>query len=107
VGGYFQEQLESLRSRHDCVIDVRGMGLMLGMELDSAELAAQVAAQLMDRHIIINRTSETVLRFLPPYILERGHVDSAIRALDEVLTSLTSNIAAMAGRALAGENSHG
>ncbi len=46
------------------------MGLMLGVELNSAELAKQVAAQMMERHIIINRTSETVLRFLPPYILE-------------------------------------
>ena len=51
--------------------DVRGMGLMLGMELNSADLAKRVAAQMMERRIIINRTSETVLRFLPPYILER------------------------------------
>jgi acetylornithine aminotransferase/acetylornithine/N-succinyldiaminopimelate aminotransferase len=41
---------------------------------------------MLKRHIIINCTSETVLRFLPPYILERAHVDTAIAALDEVLT---------------------
>jgi acetylornithine/N-succinyldiaminopimelate aminotransferase len=107
VGSYFKQQLEMLRTRHDCVTDVRGMGLMLGMELDSADLATKVASRLMEQHIIINRTSETVLRFLPPYILERKHVDVAIRALDGTLTSLTSTTAAMAGRSPAGEHSHG
>ena len=40
---------------------------------------------MMQRRILINRTSETVLRFLPPYILGKSHVDLAIAALDEVL----------------------
>jgi acetylornithine aminotransferase/acetylornithine/N-succinyldiaminopimelate aminotransferase len=107
VGGYFKQQLESLRQRHDCVTEVRGMGLMLGLELDSADLATRAASGMMAQHIIINRTSETVLRFLPPYILERKHVDTAIAALDEILTSLTSTSAALAGPAPAGEHSHG
>jgi acetylornithine aminotransferase/acetylornithine/N-succinyldiaminopimelate aminotransferase len=107
VGGYFKQQLESLRERHDCVTEVRGLGLMLGMELDSAELAKGAASAMMARHIIINRTSETVLRFLPPFILEREHVDTAIAALDEILTSLTSTSAALAGSVPAGEHSHG
>jgi acetylornithine/N-succinyldiaminopimelate aminotransferase len=107
VGGYFKERLEWLRTRHDCVTDVRGMGLMLGLELDSADLATKVASRMMAQHIIINRTSETVLRFLPPYILERGHIDTAIAALDGILTSLTSTSAALAGPAPAGEHSHG
>jgi acetylornithine/N-succinyldiaminopimelate aminotransferase len=106
VGGYFKQKLEWLRSRHDSVTGVRGMGLMLGMELDSAELATKAASRMMEQHIIINRTSETVLRFLPPYILERKHVDTAIAALDEILTSLTSTSAALAGQP-AGEHSHG
>ncbi len=72
--------------RHDTTAssDVRGIGLMLGLELNSADLAKRVAAEMMERHIIINRTSETVLRFLPPYILERKHVETAIAALDEI-----------------------
>jgi acetylornithine aminotransferase/acetylornithine/N-succinyldiaminopimelate aminotransferase len=107
VGGYFKQQLESLRQRHDCVVDVRGMGLMLGLELDSADLAKQAASEMMAKHIIINRTSETVLRFLPPYILERKHVDAAIAALDGILTNLTSTSPALAGHAPVGEHSHG
>jgi acetylornithine aminotransferase/acetylornithine/N-succinyldiaminopimelate aminotransferase len=101
TGAYFHDQFTKLASRHDCIVDVRGMGLMLGVELNSADLAKQITADLMAQRIIINRTSETVLRFLPPYILERTHVDTAIQALDQTLT------AALAGAAPAGDKSHG
>jgi acetylornithine aminotransferase/acetylornithine/N-succinyldiaminopimelate aminotransferase len=107
VGGYFKQQLENLSKRHDCITAVRGMGLMLGMELDSEELAKRTAAAMLDQHIVVNRTSETVLRFLPPYILERAHVDRAIAALDGTLSTLTTNSATLAGRTPAGEDSHG
>ncbi|QHS51128.1 aspartate aminotransferase family protein [Edaphobacter sp. 12200R-103] len=103
VGGFFKSQLEELKAKHDCVTDVRGLGLMLGIELNSAELAKRVAAQMMERHIIINRTSETVLRFLPPYILEKKHVELAIDALDEILKANTE----LAGAVPAGEKVHG
>ncbi len=101
VGQFFHAELTKLAARHDCIVDVRGIGLMLGLELNSTELAKRVAAQLMDRHIIVNRTSETVLRFLPPFILERKHVETAIKALDEIVS------AEYAGAAPAGEQSHG
>ncbi len=86
VGGYFQEQLRALASRHTAIVDVRGKGLMVAAELDSAELAKRVVAEMLKRRILINCTSDTVLRFLPPYILERTHVDTAIAALDEIFT---------------------
>ena len=86
VGTYFHRRLNELAQRHAAIVDVRGKGLMLAAELDSAELAKEVLAGMLQRHILINRTSETVLRFLPPYILGREHVDTAIAALDEVLT---------------------
>ena len=44
-------------------------------------------SQLLDRGILINRTQDTVLRFLPPYIIQSTHVDLVIRALDSALTS--------------------
>jgi acetylornithine/N-succinyldiaminopimelate aminotransferase len=101
VGEFFHEELSKLAARHECIVDVRGIGLMLGAELNSADLAKRVAAELMDRQIIVNRTSETVLRFLPPFILERKHVETAIKALDEIVS------ATYAGAAPAGEQSHG
>jgi acetylornithine/N-succinyldiaminopimelate aminotransferase len=86
VGTYFHAKLKELAKKHSAIVQVRGMGLMLAAELDSAELAKDVLADMLQRHILINRTSETVLRFLPPYILGREHVDVAISALDEILT---------------------
>lgn len=86
VGTYFHRCLNELAEKHAAIVDVRGKGLMLAAELDSAELAKEVLAGMLQRHILINRTSETVLRFLPPYILGHEHVDTAIAALDEVLT---------------------
>ncbi len=90
VGTYFLSSLRDLATKHPAITDVRGIGLMLGIELDSEQLAKEAAAALLQQRIIVNRTSETVLRFLPPYILERQHVDTAIAALDGILTSLTS-----------------
>ena len=88
VGGYFLAELEHLKGKHEAITEVRGKGLMIGVELDSPDLAKQVLDDMLARHIILNRTSDTVLRFLPPYILERQHVDTAIAALDQILTTL-------------------
>src|ERR1700723_4021959 len=86
TGAYFKHQLHDVAARHESVVDVRGMGLMLAMDLNSADLAKRVVAKMLERHILINRTSETVLRFLPPYIIGREHVDTAISALNEILS---------------------
>src|ERR1700761_8184793 len=79
VGSYFRGQLARLAAQHSTIVSgARGMGLMLALELRSADTAKSVAAAMFDRHILINRTSETVLRFLPPFILGKSHVDLAI-----------------------------
>ena len=75
VGDYFHASLVALDKKHKSVQDVRGAGLMQALELDSADLAKAVAKQLLHDGIIINRTHETVLRFLPPYIIQKQHVD--------------------------------
>ena len=99
VGDYFQEQLRALAKRHEAIIDVRGKGLMIAAELDSADLAKLTVAEMLKRHILINCTSDTVLRFLPPFILEREHVDTAIHALDEIFTEFS--VAASASQSAA------
>lgn len=86
VGDYFQHQLRALGERHNSIVDVRGKGLMIAAELDSADLAKLTVAEMLKRHIVINCTSDTVLRFLPPFILNKSHVDTAIAALESILT---------------------
>jgi acetylornithine aminotransferase/acetylornithine/N-succinyldiaminopimelate aminotransferase len=101
VGAYFRGRLQELDARHPEVKDVRGVGLMLGLELDSAELAKRVAKEMLERKIVINRTHETTLRFLPPYIIERKHVDQVVKALDSILSSCKQ-----AGDAKGSRNGH-
>jgi len=94
VGDYFQQQLRGLAARHDAIVNVRGKGLMVAAELDSADLAKAMVGEMAKRHILINCTSDTVLRFLPPYILERKHVDEAIKALDDIFTVQAAAVSA-------------
>jgi acetylornithine aminotransferase/acetylornithine/N-succinyldiaminopimelate aminotransferase len=91
VGGHFLRLLQQLDARHRCIVDVRGVGLMLGVELDSAELAKAAQKALFEQGIIINRTHETVLRFLPPYVVTKKQVETVVKALDEVLSSCASS----------------
>jgi acetylornithine/N-succinyldiaminopimelate aminotransferase len=90
IGDYFHQKLDALKTRHGSIREVRGMGLMLGMELDSADTAKAVVTNLLQNKILINRTHETVLRFLPPYIIQERHVDEVVRALDSALSSSAS-----------------
>ncbi len=87
LGKYFLAQLQGLQAKHASVKAVRGMGLMLAIDIDSADTAKAIVSQLLQQGILINRTHDTVLRFLPPYIIEKKHVDQVIRALDRALTA--------------------
>jgi acetylornithine/N-succinyldiaminopimelate aminotransferase len=90
TGGYFKRQLHDLATKHESVVDVRGMGLMLAMEMNSADLAKKIVAKMLERRILINRTSETVLRFLPPFVMGKEHVDLAVSALNDILNEEAS-----------------
>ena len=104
VGAYFASSMRKLAQKHSCIVDVRGKGLMIGVDLDSEELAKTVAAEMLAERIILNRTSETVLRFLPPYVLKREHVDVTVAALDRILTAQTEYASQAPAR---GDHAHG
>jgi acetylornithine aminotransferase/acetylornithine/N-succinyldiaminopimelate aminotransferase len=91
VGGHFLELLKQMDARHSCVVDVRGIGLMVGVELDSADLAKAVQKAMLEQGIIINRTHETVLRFLPPFVVTNKQVEIVVKALEQVLSSCASS----------------
>jgi acetylornithine/N-succinyldiaminopimelate aminotransferase len=83
VGEYFREQLHKLATKHPSITEVRGAGLMIGAQLDHP--GKQIVDAAMERGLLINCTHETVLRFLPPYIITEKEVDQAIGILDQVL----------------------
>ncbi len=106
VGTYFLAQLTQLARKHSAIREVRGLGLMIGVELDSAALAKNVVSAMLQRQIILNRTSETVLRFLPPYILERKHIDIAVAALDDLLSLNAVPAGQISGQPASGAEFH-
>src|SRR5471032_142114 len=79
VGGYFHVQLNELARKHALVKEVRGFGLMIGVELDRP--GKQMVLDAMAEGLLINCTHETVLRFLPPYIATEKEVDQALKIL--------------------------
>jgi acetylornithine/N-succinyldiaminopimelate aminotransferase len=88
LGKYFVKKLDSLKKKHGCIREVRGLGLMVAMELDSADLAKATVPAMLERDVIINRTHETALRFLPPYTIRKKHIDEVVKALDATLKQL-------------------
>jgi len=90
LGAYFRDRLTALQAKHAVIKEVRGLGLMIGVELTSDGLAKSIVAKMLERGIITNRTNNNVLRFLPPYLVTSEHVDQVCSALDEVLSMETA-----------------
>jgi len=86
VGGYFHVSLNELARRHPVVKEVRGFGLMLGMEL--AVPGKQLVLDAIGEGLLINCTHDTVLRFLPPYITTEKEVDQAVKIVGKLLAKL-------------------
>lgn len=82
-GQYFKDQLETLKQKHSRVVDVRGQGLLIGLEVDRD--AGFFVGELMEKGFIINGIQDKVLRFAPPLIIETGEIDSLVSALDSIL----------------------
>jgi acetylornithine/N-succinyldiaminopimelate aminotransferase len=85
-GGYLLASLNSLAPRHRLISEIRGMGLMIGIQI--GDLAKEVVSRLLDKGIIANAAHDTVLRLLPPLIITRSHVEEFLKALNVVLSEL-------------------
>ena len=83
VGAYFKGRLEQLKKRHACIKDVRGLGLMIGVELDRP--GAPVLEACVQKGFLINCAQEKVLRFVPPLVVTEKEIDQLIEALDAAL----------------------
>jgi acetylornithine/N-succinyldiaminopimelate aminotransferase len=82
-GAYLGETLNILKVRHARVKEIRGAGLMRGIEIDGD--AAAVVTAALERGLLINRTAGSVLRLLPPFIVTPQQIDHAVSVLGEVL----------------------
>jgi len=87
LGDYFLRQLRALRS--PLVREVRGKGLLLGMELERDTVSARlVCEKLLERGVLTKDTHHTVVRFAPPLVVSRAQIDEGVAALRDVLLAL-------------------
>jgi acetylornithine aminotransferase/acetylornithine/N-succinyldiaminopimelate aminotransferase len=87
VGRHADGVLRELASRQPAVKAVRGAGLIWGLELDRP--AAPVVEAALERGLLINRTSETVIRLLPPFIITAAELDEGVAILEEAIAVST------------------
>lgn len=83
VGSYLYEKLEQLKDRHSCIKDHRGIGLMQGLELTIP--VGDVIKKAQKEGLIIISASGNVIRFVPPLVIEKAHVDEMIEKLEKCL----------------------
>ena len=83
VGAHTEAKLHALAARHSFIREIRGAGLMWGLDLDRP--AAPVVDAAIQQGLLVNRTAETVIRLLPPYIITTEEIDEAIGLLDAAL----------------------
>lgn len=86
VGAYLKAELDKLQKEFDCIKEIRGMGMMLGMELTVP--AIEVEKKCMAEGMLVVGAGEKVVRFVPPLIIEKAHVDEAITILKKVLAEV-------------------
>ncbi len=86
VGGHFEQRLRALAAKHAIIREIRGAGLMWGLDL-RRDAAAVVPAGLA-RGVVVNRTAETVVRLLPPLVITEAEADEALGRLDEALGAM-------------------
>jgi acetylornithine/N-succinyldiaminopimelate aminotransferase len=85
-GAHLEAALHGLAKRHASVKEIRGAGLMWGLELDRP--AAPVVDAALQLGLLINRTAETVVRLLPPYVITADEIDEGVSLLDRALSTV-------------------
>jgi len=86
LGQYTMDKLQQLKQKHSIIDSVRGVGLMIGVQLKSP--GTEIVNKCLENGLRINCTQGTVLRFMPPMIADRSMIDQAVDILDSVMTEI-------------------
>ena len=97
VGEHMLERLKEMKERFECIADVRGLGLMIGVELARdretfepwTELRDNVVVECFHRGLVIQGAGESSIRFSPPLIIDRDQADWALATVEDVIRQLT------------------
>ncbi len=82
-GQYFRDELTKLTDSHKCIKDVRGHGLMIGLELDYS--CGDLVSKAQEKGVLINVANGNVVRFVPPLIITKEEIDQVVQVIDEIL----------------------
>ncbi len=82
-GQYFRDQLSTLKEKHDCIVEVRGLGMMIGIELNYE--CGDLVKKALENGVIINVAGGNVVRLIPPLILTRDEIDQVVKVIDKIL----------------------
>jgi acetylornithine aminotransferase/acetylornithine/N-succinyldiaminopimelate aminotransferase len=86
VSAHFDTALARLKAKHASIVGIRGAGVFRGIDIGpSGEDAGWVVSAALERGLLVNRTSTSVIRLLPPFIITEQHIDEAVGILDAVL----------------------
>jgi acetylornithine/N-succinyldiaminopimelate aminotransferase len=85
MGDYFLSELDKMKNKFPFIKEVRGKGLILGMELKID--GSSIVKEMLKKRVLINCTMGNILRFLPPLIVTQEEIDRVVATLEEVLTN--------------------
>jgi 4-aminobutyrate aminotransferase len=98
MGAYMMDRLRELQDKHAVIAEVRGLGLMIGVEISRdreatepwPELRDKIVVECFNRGLVIQGAGESAVRFSPPLIVDREQVDWAVNTIDAVIASSTT-----------------
>ncbi len=91
VGAHMEERLRAMAAAHPMIKEVRGLGLIWGLDLDRE--AAPVVPAGLARGVVVNRTADTVVRLLPPMVITADEIDEGLQRLDSALSAVEAGAA--------------
>ncbi|MEW6129797.1 MAG: acetyl ornithine aminotransferase family protein [Acidobacteriota bacterium] len=98
IGAYMMEKLKEIKSRHSAIVEVRGLGLMIGVEFSlnpetlepCGQLRDKIIYECFERGLVLQGAGESSIRFSPPLIVDREQVDFALNTFEEAVKKHTS-----------------
>ena len=87
VSPYLEAQLDKLKDKYDFIMDRRGKGLMQGLEFTIP--VNNIIQKALEKHLILINAGTNIIRFIPPLIIEKEHVDEMIQILDGILQDIS------------------
>jgi acetylornithine/N-succinyldiaminopimelate aminotransferase len=90
TGAHLEAKLREMQKKHPAIVDIRGAGLMWGLEVNGDAAAVHEAA--IRQGVLVNRTAEKVIRLLPPLIITEGELDRALDMLDAAFSEVFAGV---------------